>query len=215
GYAFAGWYENAEFTGEPVTAIAAASVGEKEYFAKWSKEAVYVSVTVVQAEHGAISVNTGAQSEIGAKVTVTAVPEEGYKLTAITVNGVLLEGNEFVLAQDVVITAEFSRNELMYAVSVQQCEHGVIVTDKKYAFENEIVTVTATPESGYKLKAIYVNGRQIDGNTFVTEKESVVTAEFEADTENAKSGGCKASAPFGVLPVLLCAAGALKKRRKK
>ncbi len=35
GYIFAGWYENNEFTGNPVTTISATTIGEKTYYAKW------------------------------------------------------------------------------------------------------------------------------------------------------------------------------------
>ncbi|GEM_PF-2060994 len=35
GYNFIGWYDNEELTGEAVTAIAAGTTGDKEYWAKW------------------------------------------------------------------------------------------------------------------------------------------------------------------------------------
>ena len=35
GYNFIGWYDNAELTGDAVTAIAAGTTGNKEYWAKW------------------------------------------------------------------------------------------------------------------------------------------------------------------------------------
>lgn len=37
GYTFAGWYENADFSGKPVTKIAADAKGAKTYYAKWDK----------------------------------------------------------------------------------------------------------------------------------------------------------------------------------
>ena len=37
GYAFRGWYDNAEFTGEPVTAFISTAPGQQEYWAKFSK----------------------------------------------------------------------------------------------------------------------------------------------------------------------------------
>ena len=35
GYVFAGWYDNAEFDGIPVTQIAKGSTGDKTFYAKW------------------------------------------------------------------------------------------------------------------------------------------------------------------------------------
>ena len=40
GYTFAGWYDNAEFSGEKVTMISAGTSGNKVYYAKW-EEVVY------------------------------------------------------------------------------------------------------------------------------------------------------------------------------
>ncbi len=39
GYNFQGWYDNAVFTGEPVTAIATGSHGNKRYYARWLSDA--------------------------------------------------------------------------------------------------------------------------------------------------------------------------------
>lgn len=38
GYKFFGWYETAEFDGEPVTVLASGSTGDKTYYAKWAYE---------------------------------------------------------------------------------------------------------------------------------------------------------------------------------
>ena len=50
GYTFAGWYDNAEFAGEPVTEIPLGSTGDKTFYAKWNK--VYPFV----AHYGAITI---------------------------------------------------------------------------------------------------------------------------------------------------------------
>ena len=39
GYNFAGWYDNEEFTGNPVTEISATDTGDKEFYAKWEVDA--------------------------------------------------------------------------------------------------------------------------------------------------------------------------------
>ena len=38
GLAFLGWYDNAEFTGEPITTIKSTDTGAKNFYAKWDKE---------------------------------------------------------------------------------------------------------------------------------------------------------------------------------
>ena len=45
GYFWGGWYEDKDFTGEPVTAIPAGTGVQKTYYAKWNDPVLYVSGT--------------------------------------------------------------------------------------------------------------------------------------------------------------------------
>ena len=45
GYFWGGWYENEDFSGEPVTAIPAGTGIQKTYYAKWNEPVLYVSGT--------------------------------------------------------------------------------------------------------------------------------------------------------------------------
>ena len=45
GYFWGGWYENEDFSGEPVTAIPAETGDQKTYYAKWNDPVLYVSGT--------------------------------------------------------------------------------------------------------------------------------------------------------------------------
>lgn len=40
GYTFEGWYDNAQFLGNPITAISNTDTGDKEFYAKWSADPV-------------------------------------------------------------------------------------------------------------------------------------------------------------------------------
>ena len=46
GYTFAGWFDNAEFTGSAVTTITAGSTGDKTFWAKWIQDLTYGGVTI-------------------------------------------------------------------------------------------------------------------------------------------------------------------------
>ena len=72
GYTFAGWYDNADFTGEPVTEIPLGSTGDKTFYAKWIQ---YPIVT----QYGAVTVTENADG------TKTATVNDGYT-AAGTVN---------------------------------------------------------------------------------------------------------------------------------
>lgn len=57
-------------------------------------------------------------------------------------------------------------------------ENGTITIDKTQAIDGEVVTVTATPNEGYVLNKIYVNGAEKDGTTFIVSGDSEVFATF-------------------------------------
>lgn len=46
GSTFKGWYDNASFTGSPVTTLGAGSYGDKTYYAKWKENLVLAAPTI-------------------------------------------------------------------------------------------------------------------------------------------------------------------------
>ena len=65
GYTFAGWYDNAEFTGDAVTSIPKGSTGNKTFYAKWNK--VYPFVT----QSGAVTITEYADGTAEAVINGT------------------------------------------------------------------------------------------------------------------------------------------------
>jgi uncharacterized repeat protein (TIGR02543 family) len=43
GYTFDGWYDNSNFTGSAITQISSGSTGDKEYWAKWTPNVIYIN----------------------------------------------------------------------------------------------------------------------------------------------------------------------------
>ena len=67
----------------------------------------------------------------------------------------------------------------VYTITIADMEHGTVTADKAEAAEGETVTLTVTPDEGYALVAVYVNGVAIDSATFQMPAEDVtITAEF-------------------------------------
>ncbi|MBR5151993.1 MAG: InlB B-repeat-containing protein [Clostridia bacterium] len=56
--------------------------------------------------------------------------------------------------------------------------NGSVSIDKKQAVDGEIVTVTATPNTGYVLNKVYVDGAEQDGTTFVVDGNDEVYVTF-------------------------------------
>ena len=67
GYTFAGWYDNADHSGNPVTAIGTDRTGEITLYAKWERNAVAViSVTLNKTS---LSLKKGASEKLTAQIT--------------------------------------------------------------------------------------------------------------------------------------------------
>lgn len=183
-------------------------------FAIFVEDENYVAITVGDCEHGSISVDKDNEY-IGNTVNVTVTPDKGYKLKAIYVNGEKIEGAYFTVAAASVVTAEFETDENYVAITVGDCEHGSVTVDNDHQYINMTVTVTATPDEGYKLKAIYVNGEEIEGNSFVVTGETVVTAEFVKIETNAGGCGSRVNVLGGIVATMAMLASALFIVKKK
>ena len=81
------------------------------------------------------------------------------------------------------------------SVTVTAAEHGAISVSDAYCIPGDVITVIASPEPGYRLKSILVNGSPIDGSSFTAEAgvDYVVTAEFEFYRGVIDSGTCGAA----------------------
>ena len=124
--------------------------------------------------------------KIGEEVTLTPVADENAELTEITVNGQVIEAVDGVYKVTMVegglfVSAKFVRS---FAVASDSAVvNGTVVADKAMVKEGETVTLTVTPNSGYQIKSVLMNGatvEAVDGvYSFVMPSEKVtVSAEF-------------------------------------
>ena len=109
------------------------------------------------------------------------------------------------------ITAVFEKIIVYYDVTVSQTENGSVTADKTSAAAGEVITLTVTPDAGYKLTAIYVNGEALEGTSFTMPEGNVtITAAFEktvytitvTQPENGTVYANKADATFGETVIL-------------
>ncbi len=93
GWTFLGWYDNAELSGAPITAVAEGTTGSLTYWAKWEKDAsLWYDVNFTTNGHGTLS-GTASYNDIldgtvwNTVITVpTPIPNVGYKLGAWSPN---------------------------------------------------------------------------------------------------------------------------------
>lgn len=132
-------------------------------------EAIEYSITLAETEHGTAEVTTsdGASAETataGTQLTVTAVPEEGYALDAIsytTESGSetdITETGSFTMpAADVEVTVTFKAIE--YDITVADTEHGTVSVkaggaEVSKAVTGTEITVETEAEAEYEVEKI-------------------------------------------------------------
>ena len=134
--------------------------------------------------NGTVTAHT-QESGLTTTVTLTAIPDDGYALDSLTVrddegNLLPLTGNSFAMpASNVSVTASFKH---VYPVTVSAgIAHGTVTANIQSAMEGADVLLTVTPDAGYLLEALTVNGKAIASNSFaMPEGGAAVSASFRA-----------------------------------
>lgn len=164
-----------------------ALVGAK--FEKIDYNTLY-NVNVASSQGGVVNVDS-ASSPAGLFVGVDIIPNEGYKLDSLIVNGenwttfIKADGDGFIMpSENVTVNVRFSlikEEDEDYELTINQPDNGlVIIKNAKHEYkEGERVVLETTPDAGYVLKDLFVNGVGIIGDSFVMPNEnSTITAEF-------------------------------------
>lgn len=184
GFYFAGWGTSADAT-------ESAYADKTEYtananitlYALWSAIPVY-SVNV-SSEHGTVTLSQATGIE-GTEISLSNTPAIGWQFDSYTVTAedgttIVVDNDKFTLpAQNVTVTANYTIID--YAISVNPVSNGT-VTVSSTANYDEVVTITATPESDlYRFNSFVVtaaDGTSIAVNgtgntrTFVMPAQSV------------------------------------------
>ncbi len=153
-------------------------------------EAIDYDVTVGDCENGSITVDK-LVANVGDTIRVIASPSAGYRISKVYVNGTAnTTGTSFTMpANNVTVTAEFVK--IQYSITVQKPANGSVAANKASAGFDTEITLSATPNTGYRLVQYLLNGGAISGNTFVMPKSAVtVSAEFSAIDYNVTVGDC-------------------------
>ena len=128
------------------------------------------AVNIAETTGGTVSVGKMVNSELvsietapaNQTVVVTATPNEGYELDAITVTAadgesVRVTGTTFAMpGKDVTVTVTFKRSFTGYTITVVESENGKVEASKTSAEADEDIFLTVTPDAGYKLDTLSV-----------------------------------------------------------
>lgn len=164
------------------------------------------TISIGTVENGTIALSTsegalesGAEVAIGTEITITATPDQGYKLIDILVNGNPIEGTTFTSSSsDATVTATFIP-ENAYILTIAPAENGTItavtvdgetetpITSGSSVIKGKTVKVTFTPDEKYLLETATLNEQNLIGNitdntyTFSMEEVSILSATFKRD----------------------------------
>lgn len=125
---------------------------------EWSDYYDDYTITVASVTGGTLTA-TPLSADLGEEVTLSNTPDTGYEFTSynVTCGGepVTVTDNKFTMPLgDVIVSGTFTR---IYNITVATPKgSGTTVVNLQTAHVGDTVTITSTPESGYKADALYV-----------------------------------------------------------
>ncbi|MDD3947493.1 MAG: InlB B-repeat-containing protein, partial [Clostridia bacterium] len=138
---------------------------------------------------GGIGFSSGGNAYAGELIQLSLIPHENYILKphSLLKNGVLLEQTYFVMPEeDVIISAEFvpintGSDENNYSCTVTSTAGGTVSVSKTAADENDVIFITVSPDTGYRLKegTLLANGAPCEDYFLMPSANVVIEAEFE------------------------------------
>jgi glucan-binding YG repeat protein len=126
-------------------------------------------------------------AEYNSTVYITIEPDEGYELDYITVNGERIDGTSFTMPDN---TAQVyvAFKKITYAVEVVSGPNGTASVAEDHACWGDEVTVLVTPDEGYILDTVKVNGEAILGRRFTMPVEDVVIEVTFKEKDTTRNG---------------------------
>lgn len=130
-------------------------------------EPVKYSLTCAPTVNGSISIET-SQYKAGATASFVVTPDSGFVIENVSATPTCefsIQGNTYnftMPTSDVVVSASFVAAPESHNVSISQSiEHGTVTSDKATYYEGETVTLTVTPDSGYEIEEVTIDGDPI------------------------------------------------------
>lgn len=174
---------------------------------KVEKEIKQYTVNLEQSAGGTIASDVDTAEE-GTDVTVTAYPDDGYRLGHWMIDGKEKKASgdsyTFALTKDVTVSAVFDAEDVepeikYYSIWIApEMLGGTVTASTRYAKEGTEVVLTAVPDKGYALNALKLNGRTVEPEddltyTFTLSRNTNVTASFTKQTQDEGDGDDKPS----------------------
>ena len=112
------------------------------------------AVTIVTDDNGTVTADPNPAME-GVTVTLTAVPNEGYRLDYVESDEVTITDMSFVMPDKVIGVYAYFEGKHDVVID-DEIVNGSVVASPATAFSDETVTLTVQPDAGYKLDTLTV-----------------------------------------------------------
>lgn len=141
---------------------------DKDYIVTVTFAETIYDVIITTPENGTVTIDDAdGVVDHGGSTTVTVVADDanGYEVGSVSVNGVPVEldaDGKFTISdikEDKTITATFVLKK--YSVTVADAENGSVSTDVSQVEHGGNVNVTITPNTGYSVGTVKVNGVEV------------------------------------------------------
>ena len=109
--------------------------------------------------------------------------KQGYQVSNLQANGTPINAGSFVMpGENVEITYTYSLIEY-HVQPLNSIKNGTVAVDKNVATVKELVTITITPNKGYHLVSLTINGKEVEVKDGVIEiqitSHLIINATFE------------------------------------
>ena len=150
------------------------------------KNTYAVTVKSNNDAYGTASADVKEAAE-GTKVTLTAVPKTGYKFVEWQSDDVTITDSTFTMpANAVEITAVFEEKAPdEFDITVAKTTNGTVTVKggKTASVKDETIDLVITPDKGYEVDTVKVNGEAITGTSFtMPEKDVTIEVTFKKST---------------------------------
>ncbi|MBR6515347.1 MAG: InlB B-repeat-containing protein [Bacilli bacterium] len=152
GYTFAGWYNNADFSGEALTKVAEGTTGDVALYAKWEKNKVYHKINYT-LNGGKLEGEYPTQFEEGVGVTLPVPTKEGYVFLGWAKTAL---GTSYITKIDATVTKDMTvyakwEKEVIYSEIVYELDGGVNPEGAATKYEEgKAFTLPVPTQEGYK-----------------------------------------------------------------
>ena len=207
GYKFVSWWDGNTEAERTYTMPAEAVTVSASFEAEEEPEPELYVLTITQPEHGEImvtmageAVESGAELEAGAELSLSAVADEGYKFVSWWDGNTEAERTYTMPAEAVTVSASFEAEEEpepeLYVLTITQPEHGeIMVTMAGEAVESGAeleagaeLSLSAVADEGYKFVSWWDGNTEAE-RTYTMPAEAVtVSATFKEDVANETAG---------------------------